>query len=654
MPNRPRSHQLETESRQALEAFLGLRFVYRRTDGGEDYGLDGTVDAFDENGRATGISFHVQLKGTDEPDFAKALFVDLKVDTADYYRSVALPVLMVRYLARDGSLYGRWVHRGELAGLQTNTKTVRFRWQPGDALTRTTPEDLALEAQAYVTLRSPSLSLPISVFLDTTAGVPFALTRAMMLSGMRIAAEACPETIRIVAQEPGVGDLRVIATSATLTVDLAGVVASSVELENYDPGECGERFGIDSMLLLAVAFEQIGRTDVAVRLTTEFLASSSFNAAPEVAWGLAAVLRRTRRISDALGLAEALDTSEDGDSRDASLPFMLVARWHARKLDANELRLFEEVTHQRIGRRESSEAACESYNLAGVHRARTEPDKALAAYALAVKLDPSYADRGYFRYERAGMLFHAGLFQEAAEAYASAYDLEGNPDAYALRADALMLAGRYAQSREAFAEYEEMLRSEGAEGRAQDFWRLKQQLLSYITESFDIKQQTRDAEASTLAGSIAYDTTPVVLIEEQLIAALNKDALDQTVWFNLGKARFDQDDRVGACWAYLGAALRNPGDAEAWANVVILAAATSQFDLMLAAMTCGIRMARERFRQQITRLSEAQDREFPHDQFLEAVDEAFEANQMSEPEDGLLLRLHQADGSLKEAVLSST
>src|SRR5687768_10659876 len=109
MPQRPREHQLEGESNRAFESSLPSRWVPRRTH--PDYGLDYTVEIFDEDNRGTGLSFHAQLKSTDEPDLARALrSVRFRRDTADYYRAQKLPVLIVLYHAPTQQLFGRWFH----------------------------------------------------------------------------------------------------------------------------------------------------------------------------------------------------------------------------------------------------------------------------------------------------------------------------------------------------------------------------------------------------------------------------------------------------------------------------------------------------------------------------------------------------------------
>jgi hypothetical protein len=93
MPERPRTHRIERESRGAFAAALKPRFAsHERTP--PEYGIDGDVEEFDENDRATGLHFFAQLKATDEPELSRALAVTVPVATADHYRGAKLPVLM--------------------------------------------------------------------------------------------------------------------------------------------------------------------------------------------------------------------------------------------------------------------------------------------------------------------------------------------------------------------------------------------------------------------------------------------------------------------------------------------------------------------------------------------------------------------------------
>ena len=78
-PKRPRSHALETESRTAFESTLPNNWVYRRKE--DDYGIDGEVEIFDDDGQTTGLLFFVQLKATE----LENRNIRIRIETGNYY-----------------------------------------------------------------------------------------------------------------------------------------------------------------------------------------------------------------------------------------------------------------------------------------------------------------------------------------------------------------------------------------------------------------------------------------------------------------------------------------------------------------------------------------------------------------------------------------
>jgi len=97
MPSRPRSHQLEAESKRQFASILPSRWIFREAN--PDYGIDGQLEVFDGNNKATGLMLLAQLKGTDEPKLNDALAIHFKLDTLAYYRKLDLPVMIVLFHA---------------------------------------------------------------------------------------------------------------------------------------------------------------------------------------------------------------------------------------------------------------------------------------------------------------------------------------------------------------------------------------------------------------------------------------------------------------------------------------------------------------------------------------------------------------------------
>lgn len=106
MPSRPRQHQLSEESRKAFEAALPSSWVFRVEQ--PDYGIDGSVELFDDSGNTTGLRFFLQLEATDNSNENVAKQVRVRLDTAAYYKKLDLPVLIVSYHSPTKTLFARW------------------------------------------------------------------------------------------------------------------------------------------------------------------------------------------------------------------------------------------------------------------------------------------------------------------------------------------------------------------------------------------------------------------------------------------------------------------------------------------------------------------------------------------------------------------
>ena len=124
-PKRAKEHQLEDESRRAFADAIPSQWVVR--DISKDYGIDTEVELFDDDGLATGHTFKVQLKGTQSLGGRKP-HRSIKIDHLEYWRSLGVPVLVVRYVADPGELYAKWsfAHDPGVLGYSKKTTTVSF------------------------------------------------------------------------------------------------------------------------------------------------------------------------------------------------------------------------------------------------------------------------------------------------------------------------------------------------------------------------------------------------------------------------------------------------------------------------------------------------------------------------------------------------
>lgn len=346
------------------------------------------------------------------------------------------------------------------------------------------------------------------------------------MSRSRDVVDVRPATLRNVVA-------RIRVSEDTIIADLGGVTTATLHVSgSYDAGAAGERLAVDSLAMLALAFEHVGQSDLAARLAATFLGESSVITTPEVAFALSSAMARARRVTDALRLSEQLDQREDIDARDESVLFTLPALFHGGMLARHELELFRETLRDRIRRLDQGEharAARECVNLANHFRRYAEPRAAVRLYAMAARLDPEYRRREHYWRELGGVLFGSHHYVFAAEAYRRALDLGADHFVRSLRADALMRAGQYTEALSLFIEFNRLGIVEAGE------WRLKEMLLNVLVDGLGLGKQTRrPEEANELAGRAAKATTPEEA-DGGLSVARNADALSGLVWFNLGR-----------------------------------------------------------------------------------------------------------------------
>ncbi|MFT7233976.1 MAG: hypothetical protein ACI8TA_003205 [Cyclobacteriaceae bacterium] len=94
MPKRVDQHEIEDISRARFQLALPRKWVFR--DKAKDYGIDGEVELFDNDKKPKGLVFWVQLKATESKKESTILNVDFNIETLRYYKTLDIPVLLVR------------------------------------------------------------------------------------------------------------------------------------------------------------------------------------------------------------------------------------------------------------------------------------------------------------------------------------------------------------------------------------------------------------------------------------------------------------------------------------------------------------------------------------------------------------------------------
>ena len=641
LPQRPRPHWLEDESRRAFEAALARRFkFYSRTQ--PEYGIDGEVEEFDNSGVATGLHFFVQLKGTDEEEQSKGLAADIKVSTANYYRAAELPVLMVRYHAPTQALHARWFHQYDPYEGRGGTKTLRFRWGTEDLWHDGTPGDLAADARAFLDLRKASLRQPVPIHLVTPGA--FGISTAEISIALRAATSERADVLELRSGEPPAGSPWIKVNETEIRADLAKVTGATFHIRDSEyANDLGpEQIAVDALTMVALAFERLGQDDITSRLASTYFARSSMVAEFDLAFALSSSMARAHRISEALELSDQLDDLGWEQLEDAAIVFGFPALYKARSLSAAEIKQHEQVLKARVKRRKKRDplATARAYmNLAGFHRGHQRWDAAANYYREAQKLDPSYSDRAYFWFEYGGALWGTRQYSRAAEAYGRSIELgTTQPLAPALQADSLLFSGRYAAALELLDRYNAAHPEDDGE------YRLKARACRAIVVTLGIREQDRQTHQSVQATDKGEQK------RHQEWAAMSRrqlglDALWGSAWLNLGLSQHHLSQYSEALDSFVASTILMPEDYETWQNAMFTAFRVREVEVLRDLVVSGRRMGGDALIAKVVRAATEQKYQVSGE-FTGIVDGILA--KQPPPRAGFTVRMIREDGSVEE------
>jgi tetratricopeptide (TPR) repeat protein len=586
-----------------------------------DYGLDGEVEIFD-NDRATGQRFAVQLKGTDDDDLKAALKVRLKTDTCEYYRSLDVPVLIVRYIAPTETVFAEWFHALDYQPTSEGQATVTIRLDQSDRWEIATPGRLAVGLAAFRWVHRPSLDLPLPV--------------RVVVSGEEVLGRPASEWARRIRQQmrqtPGllVAPLEsdqplpsVELSNETLRANLLDVVSVTIPInEIYRDPARQESLPQDTIMALAVALERAGHNELAARLTLEFGASSSLIWQVGVAGSLSEALARTHRVTDALELVETLRAHGE-PAQLATWLFEFAALRVSHALSGRERERYREFLERGVTREEETgdlhRAAIAHYNLANRLAGDARPVEVFHHYRLAAKLFPSYRDMGYWCRETAGVLFEGGRYSESVYFYDRAREAGEDWPLDGVMGDALMFAGRYA---DAVAAFETAVADPDQDNPE---WQLKLWALQTLIERTGITEQARSVQAANELGGV--ETGAVVGdLRTRLEAALQIDLLCGLAWFNLGVHLNAVEEFDDAFFCFLMAALCQRGDLVAWANALAVAVSWKALEDFVSPVAQAAYFANgDAVLEQMAAVAQVQPDGFPTAMFVNTMDEILRA-----------------------------
>ncbi len=606
MPSRPRSHQIEAESKRQFASILPSRWVFREAN--PDYGIDGQIEVFDGNNKATGLMFLAQLKGTDEPHLNDALAIHFKLDTLAYYRKLDLPVMIVLFHAPTQQFFWKWAHEVDTYYAERGQEYITVRMSTDAVWRAETLSVIEKDLTEFREVRSPSIHFPQTFSVISAEDGFHGTPRAALEAALIEAAMDVSDLVRLSSKNPPGAHPAIVIDNTKFVVNLSGLTSLTFHTESYPAEFVTTKLPHDILTSVALVLGRAGHYNLAAQIACRHLDKSSLLGTPEIFFQVLRAIAKGRRLTDGLRLAEVLLKPE-------TLPLaqMLIVPALMRggaPLSASENEYLRYLMKQIIERLEvdgrKEQAATAHYNLGNHLRAQRGPHDraALRHYRLAARCDPLYCQRHYFWREVGGILFGLGRFAFSARAYDKAIRLGGEKECMALRADASMFAGRYAEAHQLFREYVHgNVDTEDAE------WHLKSFALDEIIKSLGLENQNRDqASARRLASVVALSPRDA---EVSLNEALRFDALCALAWFNFAVNAHAQRKPDDALLGFILAGLIGRTDPEAWANALLLSLRPEKYSLLVAVALVGYKINGQRFFDALRKLTEQQHQGFP-------------------------------------------
>lgn len=551
-PKRSRSHQLEDMSVAKLQSLIPVSWVYRIPS--HDYGVDGEVEIFDDDGFSTGKKFLVQLKATDEPELEKALKLRVGIEKYNYYRQLKQPILIARYISDTDEIYVRWFHSLNPVEDSIAQESFCIKFNGDNILDSSKFKLLEREVDAYFLFANTRLRKPIQVdFLLSSdsclSNYSLIFSTKLMRSGIPGANIFSFRAINNLSNSPifievsnseykisfGVASIRNSFVPPESNAEIDKIVANiniwmAVLLQNL--GYSGE-----SEFLFDAFIDEADVFDSELMLFSYVGAKVETNKLGEVLDFLVVNLNEKNLICSkfknmvqvVMALVTQLSSEKDIENIESTY---LTLIQYLKSSDPN----LTSILH---------------YNLGNLLNSASKNKKAISHYIKAARINPDYKTRHYWMSELAGLFFCIQKYHWSAKLYSSALNDSPSPRTRGLFADSLMFSGFFKHS---LQEFESTISSLGV---SHPEWCLKHWCLRNIVHELGVDEQV----VGPIAGVEFIKSTS----EDGAIEYLKtKNALCPDCWFFIATKLAERNEYDGATVCYLLSAFSDESFMEAW------------------------------------------------------------------------------------------
>jgi tetratricopeptide (TPR) repeat protein len=558
MTKRAKQHQLEDLSRSKYSLAIPKNWVFRHKD--KDYGIDAEVEIFDQNDRTTGLVYWIQLKATENNTESRARKVDLSLDSMRYYKSLDIPVMIVRYSAIIDRFYYKWAHEIDLFFAKENAKTIRIVFTEENIWKDYSADQTKVYLNTIKNLKSGNFTLPIPMNLEVIDLSIKNIPRSIFVSLFR-------QTIRtyssIVSLQTNSSKslLHVTLDNNQLTISLQKIRTCTFHsIKDRSQENLVEGIVADVMLALAAILISIGQIEKAASIVFNKNIRPRFLRKHELITSFIPKFLETIYFEDAMDAISELISSESSSAIEI---IALISAVSTTNNESNEKqqkiqRLLELFLSKSILIKENSKIGSSHYNLGNHYQNRRLYKKTIYHYLQARKYEKNYLSQSYYYVGLAGTCFHIRKYHFSSIFYKVALEKGADKSIYPLYADALMFSGNYKLAKDIFSEYNLNSETEHSE------WILKEICLDYVMNRLGLEKQKRLKEKAFKKSSLLCNNVEIQISD--LEEALALDNLCDLAWFNLGIKYNKSGEYESAAFGFIICGLALRIDIESWVN----------------------------------------------------------------------------------------
>jgi tetratricopeptide (TPR) repeat protein len=563
MPKRVTQHEIEDISRAKFQLALPRKWVFR--DKTKDYGIDGEVELFDNNKAPQGLVFWVQLKATESKEKSVILNVDFNIETLKYYKTLDIPVLLVRYSDYDNSIYIKWIHNIDLFFAKENSKTFRVKLTEKDNWIDSTSTQIEKYLKKIRQLKSGSFSFPfpLSVLINETKVNN--ISKGILLTQIKKNLQKYSDVVSISNIEDSFIIISLNNNELKINIsELSGCSFHSIDLRKEEDFSNG--ITKDILLGIAVGLIQLQQVEYSGKIIFENNLQSRLLEKPELLKFCLVPLFNSAYFESTLNLVGQVLDNEDFIGLNIITQINLLLASNAKNKKVSEI--IENFLNRRlekaISNSDKQQIGISHYNIGNHLSVRSEFERSIHHYNLARKFAPIYLEQHYYFAEIASMLFRSKKYKIASKLYSKSIELKKDNHTLALYADSLMFEGNYKKAHTYFKEYLNNTDS------PIDVFVLKYFCLESILKEHNIESQVRNRDgANKLVNVNLLDKEESTILK--LNEALKFDMLSGLAWFNLGITYSENNEFDQATFSFTMAALVQNGDIEAWKNATLCA-----------------------------------------------------------------------------------